>query len=171
MVAGKICRIKGCTNVLTKTSGQICQSHRSRWFRHKSYDIAPDWPNLKNGQPCLTKTGYLRINVNGERILQHRHIMQEHLGRKLKREEVIHHIDGNKLNNAIENLLLTSQGQHISKYDAGSKCHIDWSEYNVPETTSNPICMVRGCDIKTRSRDLCDKHYQSYYHNVLSADS
>ncbi|MCA1669689.1 MAG: HNH endonuclease [Thermomicrobia bacterium] len=38
--------------------------------------------------------------------------MEAHLGRSLRREEHVHHRDGNKANNAIENLQLISASDH-----------------------------------------------------------
>jgi len=38
--------------------------------------------------------------------------MEEHLGRQLKKGEVIHHIDGNKKNNRLDNLYLCNRKEH-----------------------------------------------------------
>lgn len=47
-------------------------------------------------------------------VLEHRFIMECKIGRYLKKEEVVHHIDGNKLNNLPENLqLFNNQSEHI----------------------------------------------------------
>jgi len=52
------------------------------------------------------------ITVNGKQVLAHRHIMEEHLGRKLEKNEVVHHIDFNKKNNSIENLMVMTDSEH-----------------------------------------------------------
>ena len=58
--------------------------------------------------PGATKHGY---------IMEHRKVMQEHLGRQLERHENIHHINGVKHDNSIENLELWTtcqpQGQRV----------------------------------------------------------
>jgi len=49
---------------------------------------------------------------NGKYIPEHRYIMEQHLGRKLKNTELVHHINGNSLDNEIENLLLCDHSEH-----------------------------------------------------------
>lgn len=51
--------------------------------------------------------------ANGYVVLEHRLIMAQHIGRCLKQWEVVHHIDGNNLNNDINNLaLIPNQAMH-----------------------------------------------------------
>lgn len=47
----------------------------------------------------------------GNRILEHRLVMAQALGRPLKRDEQVHHRDNNKQNNSLENLELRT-GSH-----------------------------------------------------------
>jgi len=59
---------------------------------------------------------YLRIRVDRQTpgtipsqrnwMLQHRYVMQQHLGRPLEAYETVHHLDDDKHNNVIENLQL-----------------------------------------------------------------
>lgn len=46
----------------------------------------------------------------------HRVIMEKHIGRKLGRNEHVHHIDGNKRNNDISNLELMSASNHAAHH-------------------------------------------------------
>jgi hypothetical protein len=45
--------------------------------------------------------------------------MEEHLGRPLSYNEVVHHIDGNKLNNDLSNLEVMDRGEHIRLHTKG----------------------------------------------------
>lgn len=66
----------------------------------------------KKGTGHFTGIGYKRLPIDGKRVMEHRVIMEKHLGRKLKPDECVHHIDGNPSNNSIENLQLTTKGSH-----------------------------------------------------------
>lgn len=164
---GNTCKIKGCKNILKKTDGCICQMHKSRFYRHGNYDISPKWTMLKKGQPCLTPLGYLRIFINGKRVLQHRYIMEQYLGRKLTKKERVHHINKIKTDNRIENLeLFANQSKHIRK-NHNKKPLIDWTKYNIPKHNIKDNCLVIDCNLKAKTRSLCKKHYLSYWRNYL----
>lgn len=55
---------------------------------------------------------YIKYKCKGIETCLHRHIMEEHLGRKLTYNEVVHHINGNKKDNRLENLTVMSRGEH-----------------------------------------------------------
>lgn len=75
----------------------------------------------------MTKYKKIRLNKN-EVIDEHRLIMQNHLGRKLNRNEVVHHKNGNGRDNRLENLELMSLSEHSRKHRAGhsSNNKINW---------------------------------------------
>lgn len=69
------------------------------------------------GPWIVLKNGYMACAViyqTGRRgmILQHREVMEEHIGRELREDEVVHHVDENKLNNQPDNLQIMSREEH-----------------------------------------------------------
>jgi len=64
---------------------------------------------------------YRGIKVNGRKIDYHRYLMEQKLGRPLSRYEVVHHKDGNKQNNSIDNLELKTLPEHSREHMTGRK--------------------------------------------------
>lgn len=60
-----------------------------------------------------SRDGYVVVKT-GIRIweLEHRLVMQQHLGRTLGRDEHVHHVNGIKSDNRIENLEVLSNAEH-----------------------------------------------------------
>lgn len=73
------------------------------------------------GNRLMTSHGYIEVcvghnslysGVKSGYIREHVKVMQDYLGRKLEDGEVVHHIDGDKTNNTINNLDLCSVQEH-----------------------------------------------------------
>lgn len=87
----------------------------------------PKW----NGGKYRTKDGYIAIKIANNKdaggknyILEHRLIVGNIIGRKLLKSEVVHHINGIRNDNRIENLILfSSNGSHykFEKIQEGMK--------------------------------------------------
>ena len=85
---------------------------------HKGYIITHNgYKMLKcKNHPNKDSKGYVR-----EHIL----VMEKEIGRFLNKNEIVHHIDGNKLNNNINNLKLMSDYEHRKFHSSKPKKQID----------------------------------------------
>jgi hypothetical protein len=84
-------------------------------------------------------TTYRKLHCRHE----HRVVAEQKLGRALVPGEIVHHIDGNRHNNAPENLEVMTQSQH-------ARLH----------STKNRICSVPGCGRKHAAKGLCMNHWR-----------
>jgi len=78
--------------------------------RKGGYPYGKDSPNYKGGH--INADGYRCMCVKGKPIHEHRHVMQKHLGRLLDKSEIVHHINENRADNRIENLLVVTMSEH-----------------------------------------------------------
>ncbi len=94
-----------------------CQDNFQRKTRPKMQD-SPTW----KGGKTISSRGYIYeyhpehpFANNKGYVPLHRIVMEKHIGRYLKPEEVVHHKNGNLKDNRIENLMLfKNQSEHIS---------------------------------------------------------
>jgi len=105
------------------------------WFNHikKKYTLTKQ-KNITNsseikldfyGKQIGTKFpvfNYIDDEGNKKQIRCHTAIGQEIVGRKLYRDEVVHHIDGNNLNNEPVNLMVINRSEHINIHYSLQTC-------------------------------------------------
>lgn len=131
-----------------KTCSQVC---RKKLLQDNVKNITDNYDVFQpKGKGCgITTDGYVWIYLYNKgkgvnQIKLHRYLMEVKLGRKIKETEIVHHIDGYKLNNDIRNLQILTRAEHnrIHKFfvnnrnDVWTKSEIDdlrlkWKEFSV----------------------------------------
>ena len=98
------CEVPGCDR-LRHHGSPYCHLHRERLRR--TGEVGPAQPTRVKGVVRPTKEGYRRIHVSdGRRVLEHVHVMEQELGRRLAPGENVHHKNGIKDQNDLGNLEL-----------------------------------------------------------------
>ncbi len=75
--------------------------------------------NKGTSKGWLNQRGYIEVKENGKSFKQHRKIMERHLGRPLLATEDVHHINGVKTDNRLENLEVLPHGKHTTVTNTG----------------------------------------------------
>lgn len=127
-----------CTEYLNRTQSSILHKVCSLGIANRRGGNRKDRTYICDGYLCVS-------TVKG-RYFVHRKVMEDYLGRPLKSDEIVHHINGDKLDNRIENLVLTNRAEHQSVY------------HKQDLINRNKIDSTTGKFMSTGLRDSLNKH-------------
>jgi len=110
-IAAKI-REKVRVNSRCEICDKLLTPGHTRCFAHHFHISGQAHPWWKGGK-TINSSGYMKIRIKGKYILEHRFIWEQHYG-KLPDGFVVHHINGIKDDNRIENLIALPYKKHHS---------------------------------------------------------
>ena len=93
-------------------------------------------------------------------VYEHVYVMELYLGRKLQDGEVIHHLDCNRQNNRLSNLLLLSRAMHAKLHawiDGGSYIHDSYKKdgFATLEREDIKLCIVCEKTLQEKQYKYC----------------
>ncbi len=138
------CRAVDCysTNVI---------SNQNRWCP-EHIDEAWLSPDTKTSNGYIDKSGYRIVSYLGSKVAEHRLVMERHLGRRLLEKETVHHKNGQRSDNRIENLELWDSahpyGQRIDEKVLWAK------DFVATHDTTTQYLGLRGATMSELNTDI-----------------
>ena len=142
---GQMFLVVRCRASTQRFCSRACQAEGN------SGDANPRW----SGGRSVNHQGYIRILLpTGKRVLEHRYVMEQHLGRALRSGEIVHHINKDRQDNRLENLSLLTESAHMTLHGAerkpttwahGYSCCIDCGRSDRKHAAHGrcPVCYMR----------------------------
>lgn len=122
--------------------------------------------------------GYrLYLKKGGEVVREHRWIMEQHLGRKLLTSEHVHHINGKKADNRLENLIVLTASEHHKDHANDPRCveglkkaqkesikrWKTWKKQGLWSFNWDSCLICKGKDFKHQGHGKCSRCYLKEY--------
>ncbi|MEU5669915.1 HNH endonuclease [Micromonospora sp. NPDC047762] len=127
----EFCEWQGCTDPYY--SRGLCQLHYMRKYKGTDMDAPTRSRPVPGVSTRTTKFGYVHVYLpdhpNAQHkgwVNQHRHVMEQELGRYLVRHENVHHKNGDRADNRPENLELWITAQPSGQRVEDRVAHARW---------------------------------------------
>lgn len=169
------CKIDDCTKFVA--SNGLCSAHYTRLRKHGDVNFTK---RRRNGSGTVSPNNYIYIYKPGHpnaakngKILEHIFVMSESIKRKIEKNEIVTHINGNTTDNRLDNLVLSIKNtkctidnckNDIYRLDMCSRHYRRKLKYNDPHKllvgrSETGLCSVMACDRVHEARGFCVKHY------------
>lgn len=104
-----------CLKCAGKVWGQRCRGQNSRWWKGGRHKTSYGYITVK----LMPDDFYYSMADTEGYVFEHRLVMAKHLGRCLQPWEQVHHKNGMREDNKLENLELTTVGSHSLEHSKG----------------------------------------------------
>jgi len=141
IICGKYFLVKFSAFDRLKTCSYECRiKNRSNLSKGSNHPMWKGGKEIKNN-------GYIHIycpehpKSHKGKVAEHRLIMEKSLGRYLKENEHVHHLNHNKQDNRLENLQIMAQSKHTSLHMTGRPSWIKGKHHS--EATKNKMSKIK----------------------------
>lgn len=125
-----MCHEKICLNCHHRFIASYKKSLYCSYFCSSSHHQLGERSHRWRGGRMKTENGYIAILMRDHPdavkpnfyVLEHRLVMEKKIGRRLLKSEIVHHINGDKHDNRVKNLVITSRSEHTTHHN-----NIRWS--------------------------------------------
>ena len=178
MSFAQICAFYGCS------MGTVCRALKDENINIRPRKSGPDHPQYKNGT-YKDYDNYIIAGPSKKRL--HRVIIERHIQRTLFHWEHVHHVNGIKDDNDIDNLVIMPTREHSRFHIFLRNCGMEINKNNLEKycvkengntyrftkdiliglgitntikKKTKKICIIDGCNNLQYGKRLCNKHYR-----------